>query len=105
MVGARHRPRPPHGDGVNHAAEVIVAMQFVRRIWARFVAWRTSRKAPVPVAAVPDFISNMASIARDVSAHGVRFYSLCGTCGDRMESSATLCDDCARKRTGFSGNY
>lgn len=69
------------------------------------MAWRASRKAPTPVVAVPDFISSMPSIARDVSAQGVRFYSLCDTCGERMESSATLCDDCARKRTGFSGSY
>ena len=51
---------------------------------------------------VPDFTAYSPSIARDVSSQGVRFFSLCGTCGERMESSATLCEDCARKRTGFS---
>jgi hypothetical protein len=51
---------------------------------------------------VPDFTAQVPSLARDVSSHGVRFFSLCGTCGERMESSATLCEDCARKRTGFS---
>jgi len=77
-------------------------MQFVRRVWNRLVAWRASRKTPMPSVVVPDFTAYLPNIARDVSSHGVRFYSLCGTCGDRMESSATLCDDCARKRTGFS---
>jgi predicted amidophosphoribosyltransferase len=57
------------------------------------------------VGAVQDFTSTVPNLARDVSALGVRFYSLCGTCGDRMEFSATLCDDCARKRSGFSSNY
>ena len=80
-------------------------MQFVRRVWNRLVMWRESRKAPVVEIAVPDFTSSIPNISRDVSSHGVRFYSLCGTCGDRMQSSATLCDDCARKRTGFSTNY
>jgi hypothetical protein len=77
-------------------------MQFVRRYWNRWLAWRASRKAPRPPVVVPDFSSGLPSISRDVSSHGVRFFSLCGTCGERMESSATLCDDCARKRTGFS---
>ncbi|HET9426521.1 MAG TPA: hypothetical protein VFO55_14210 [Gemmatimonadaceae bacterium] len=80
-------------------------MLFVRRFWNRLVAWRESRRTPVTAPVIPDFALQIPSIARDVSSHGVRFYSLCGTCGERMESSATLCDDCARKRTGFSGNY
>lgn len=78
-------------------------MQFVLRFWNRWLAWRASRKAPRPfVTVVPDFTAYAPSIARDVSSQGVRFFSLCGTCGDRMESSATLCEDCARKRSGFS---
>lgn len=77
-------------------------MQFVLRVWNRFVAWRESRKAPVPAVVVPDFVSYQPSLARDVSSRGVRFYSLCGACGERMESSATLCSDCASKRSGFS---
>ena len=84
------------------AAEVIVAMQFVRRFWNRLLAWNRSRKAPAVAVVVPDFTSYLPNISRDVSSQGVRFYSLCGTCGERMESSATLCDDCARKRSGFS---
>jgi hypothetical protein len=77
-------------------------MQFVLRVWNRWLSWRASRKAPAQRVIVPDFSVGLPSIARDVSSNGVRFYSLCGTCGDRMESSATLCEDCARKRTGFS---
>lgn len=77
-------------------------MQFVRRVWNRWLSWRASRKAPVRPSIVPDFSVGLPSLARDVTSHGVRFYSLCGTCGERMESSATLCEDCARKRTGFS---
>jgi hypothetical protein len=77
-------------------------MPFVRRMWSRFQAWRASRKAPRPPVMVPDFTAYTPNIARDVSSQGVRFFSLCGTCGERMESSATLCEDCARKRTGFS---
>ena len=77
-------------------------MQFVRRFWNRWLAWRASRKTPRPPAMVPDFTSYAPSIARDVTSKGVRFFSLCGTCGDRMESSATLCEECARKRSGFS---
>ena len=77
-------------------------MQFVRRLWNRWLAWRASRKAPDQPRIVPDFSIGLPSIARDVSSQGVRFFSLCGTCGERMESSATLCEDCARKRTGFS---
>jgi len=77
-------------------------MQFVRRVWNRLLAWRASRKAPSLPIVVPDFTAYLPNLARDVSSHGVRFYSLCGTCGDRVETSATLCEDCARKRTGFS---
>jgi hypothetical protein len=77
-------------------------MQLVRRFWNRWLTWLTSRKAPAHQVIVPDFSVGLPSIARDVTSQGVRFYSLCGTCGDRMESSATLCEDCARKRTGFS---
>ena len=77
-------------------------MQFVRRMWSRFQAWRASPQAPRPPVMVPDLNAYTPNNARDVSSQGVRFFSLCGTCGERMESSATLCEDCARKRTGFS---
>jgi hypothetical protein len=77
-------------------------MQFVRRVWNRLLAWRASRKTPPQRVVVPDFTASLPNLARDVSSSGVRFYSLCGTCGERMETSATLCEDCARKRTGFS---
>lgn len=77
-------------------------MQFFRRMWNRLQEWRASRRTPRPPVTVPDFTAYTPNIARDVSSQGVRFFSLCGTCGERMEASATLCDDCARKRSGFS---
>lgn len=80
-------------------------MQFILRFWNRLLEWRQWRRAPVAPVVVPDFTACVPTISRDVGAHGVRFYSVCGTCGDRMGASATLCDDCARKRTGFSSNY
>jgi hypothetical protein len=80
-------------------------MQYFRRLMNRLAAWRSARKAPQAPIIVPDFIAYTPNIARDVSTRGVRFYSLCGSCGARMESSATLCDECAQKRTGFPGAY
>lgn len=80
-------------------------MEYLRRLFGRLMTWRAARSAPRIAIVVPDFAAYTPNIARDVSRHGVRFYSMCGTCGDRMESSATLCEDCARKQTGFTGNY
>ena len=39
------------------------------------------------------------AIHRDVTPSGVRVYSLCGSCGTRLETSATLCEDCAQRRS------
>lgn len=80
-------------------------MQYFRRLISRLLAWQAARNATPIVVVVPDFVAYAPNIARDVSRHGVRFYSLCETCGDRMESSATLCDACAQKRSGFSSGY
>ncbi|HMA24431.1 MAG TPA: hypothetical protein VKP00_10565 [Gemmatimonadaceae bacterium] len=38
-------------------------------------------------------------IHRDVTPNGVRVYSLCATCGARLHASATLCEECAQKRS------
>lgn len=78
-------------------------MRFFRTLLSRLVAWRDARKPPQAPVVVPDFIACTPNIARDVSSKGVRFYSLCGSCGSRMESSATLCEECAQKRSGFPG--
>jgi hypothetical protein len=70
-------------------------MQYLRSILARFRAWRFRRK--FANAAGPSLLLSFgASILRDVTPTGVRFYSLCGGCGARLECSATLCDGCAR---------
>ncbi len=47
-----------------------------------------------------NFSPHMASIHREVTPHGVRVYSLCAGCGAMLEMSATLCEDCAQKRSG-----
>lgn len=70
-------------------------MKYVRRLYRRLLAWRRARNGPDLDVAVPDFLMYEPSIARDVSRRGVRFYSLCGCCGARLRSSATLCDECA----------
>jgi hypothetical protein len=76
--------------------------QLVNRITDRVRAWRTKRQASHP------FITPMylhfpapyaASIHRDVTPNGVRVYSLCGDCGSRLNASATLCEECAQKRS------
>ena len=46
-----------------------------------------------------DFVSYVAPIHREVTAAGVRVFSLCGGCGARLNASATLCDECAAKRS------
>jgi predicted amidophosphoribosyltransferase len=43
-----------------------------------------------------------SAIHRDVTSSGVRVYSLCGSCGARLEASATLCEDCAQRRSRLS---
>lgn len=80
-------------------------MQYFRRLMDRLVAWRNARKNVAAPVVVPDFIAYAPNIARDVGGGGVRFYSLCGSCGGRLESSATLCEECARNRSGFTHGY
>jgi predicted amidophosphoribosyltransferase len=47
-------------------------------------------------------IALQAAIHREVTPSGVRVYSLCGSCGARLEASATLCEDCAQRRSRLS---
>jgi ribosomal protein L40E len=76
-------------------------VQFFRRLVERFHAWRERRRAVRP------FITPMylniphysVPIHREVTANGVRVYSLCADCGARLQASATLCDECALKRS------
>ena len=72
----------------------------VHQLWQRLIDWRRRRPAaPAPAAFVPDFAKIEPTLARDVSLSGVRFFSLCAACGCRLESSATLCEDCAHRRS------
>lgn len=75
-------------------------MQLFRRFIARVQAWRTSRRAlrMKPNDVLP-LIAFHAAIHREVTPTGVRVYSLCGTCGARLEASATLCEECASRRS------
>jgi ribosomal protein L40E len=76
-------------------------MQFLRGLFARLRAWKMGKFSPrsvVPIAPY-DFGISMASIRREVTPNGVRVFSLCGSCGATLHSSATLCDECAQKRS------
>ena len=75
-------------------------MQLFLRLIARVQAWRTSRRAlrMKPNDVLP-LIAFHAAIHREVTSSGVRVYSLCGTCGARLEASATLCEECASRRS------
>lgn len=69
-------------------------MRFIRAIVARLRAWQMKRKGYVYASSLP--LSFGASIHRDVTPTGVRFYSVCGGCGARLDCSATLCEECAQ---------
>lgn len=75
-------------------------MQLFRQFIARVQAWRAARRAlrMKPTDVLP-LIAFHAAIHRDVTPSGVRVYSLCGSCGARLEASATLCEDCAQRRS------
>jgi hypothetical protein len=78
-------------------------MQAFRELISRVRAWRMwyalRRKPMAPSAASPFLVTQDRPILREVSAHGVRVYSLCGSCGAHMSASATLCEGCARARS------
>jgi hypothetical protein len=62
--------------------------------------WRALRRSPVrSVTGLPLSMSGTRPILRDVTPHGVRVYSLCGSCGAHLSASATLCEACARSRS------
>ncbi len=74
-------------------------MQFFRRLFARLVARRFDRRAS-QAAIIPLIIAKpQLTLHREVSRNGVRFFSLCGSCGARLNASATLCDECAQRRS------
>jgi hypothetical protein len=72
------------------------------RLVARYRAWRVAdlvARGPQEVTWLTDM---QPCLAREVSRHGVRFFSLCADCGCRLEVSATLCGSCAHRRLGQS---
>jgi ribosomal protein L40E len=74
-------------------------MQLFLQFFARVQAWRASRRALRMKADVLPLIAFQAAIHREVTSSGVRVYSLCGSCGARLEASATLCEECASRRS------
>jgi hypothetical protein len=77
-------------------------MSSLLQLVGRMRAWRIWRSLRRPLAApaapTPFLVSSSRPILRDVTAQGVRVYSLCGSCGTHLGASATLCDACARAR-------
>lgn len=76
-------------------------MQSLRELISRVRSWRLwhrLRRARAAPEQAPSLYTSRP-ILREVSASGVRVYSLCGTCGAQLLASATLCDACARSRS------
>jgi ribosomal protein L40E len=75
-------------------------MQLFRQFIARVQAWRASRRAlrMKPTDVMP-LLAFHTALHREVTSSGVRFYSLCASCGARLEVSATLCEECASRRS------
>jgi hypothetical protein len=75
-------------------------VQFLRRLVARFQAWKQRRNSKPVIAPLYLNISSYApAVHREVTPNGVRVFSLCADCGARLNASATLCEECAQKRS------
>jgi hypothetical protein len=75
-------------------------MRFLNALLARIKAWKANRRVHRTLTpTIFNFSVHMASIHREVTPHGVRVFSLCNTCGAMLQASATLCDECAQKRS------
>jgi hypothetical protein len=75
-------------------------MRFLNALLARIKAWKANRRVHRTLTpTIFNFSVHMASIHREVTPHGVRVFSLCGSCGTMLQASATLCDECAQKRS------
>lgn len=96
LAAARDRRR--RGSSV---ALSQLPMKFLRRLLARVRAWNVARDAARAPASLTfyDFMEFRQAIHRDVSSQGVRVFSLCGACGARLQASATLCNECAQKKS------
>jgi hypothetical protein len=85
-------------------------MQSLRELISRVRSWQGWRllhrtKAAPPPSALPFLVTmTQRPIYREVTTHGVRVYSLCGTCGAQLAASATLCDSCAKRRSRSAPN-
>ena len=78
-------------------------MQLFRQFIARVQAWRAARRAiRITATDLLPLMSLHSAIHREVTSSGVRVYSLCGSCGARLQASATLCEDCAQRRSRLS---
>ena len=73
-------------------------MLLLHRLMLRWHAWRLRRAVPVHHG-VPLIVPVSPPIYREVTSSGVRVFSLCGGCGQRLGQSATLCEGCASRRT------
>jgi hypothetical protein len=71
-------------------------MRLLRQLMMRVRSWRGWLSGRHHQAFV---VPHHGPIFRDVTSAGVRVYSLCGSCGARLESSATLCGACAKRRS------
>jgi hypothetical protein len=73
------------------------------RLWPAWHGWRSWRALrrfrPTSSSDSPVLLAVSRPILRDVTPHGIRVYSLCGSCGAQLSASATLCDACARSRS------
>jgi ribosomal protein L40E len=74
-------------------------MQLFRMWYARVLAWHAARRARRWQLQMLPHVVLQASIHREVTAAGVRVFSLCGSCGARLSASATLCEECAQRRS------
>jgi hypothetical protein len=75
-------------------------MQMLVRFIARVLAWLPRRRQRRPrTSDVFPVAALQVAIHREVTPMGVRVFSLCGSCGARLLASATLCDECAQRRS------
>jgi ribosomal protein L40E len=84
-------------------------MQSLRELISRvrsWVGWRRLRRAMAGprASSLPFLVTIERPILREVTSHGVRVYSLCGSCGAQLAASATLCESCAQRRSRSAPN-
>lgn len=80
-------------------------MQFIRRLIVRLLHHPLFERRAPRAANIPLIVALPLTIHRDVTPTGIRVYSLCGSCGARLEASATLCQECAQGRSRSTPPY